>query len=139
MKQSQAFAAFRQSLISNLKHALENELVPEFNSRCEDIRRKSESDFETYHNRAKADNLKKTLTYDLVLHRNAVIDDLQKNLRQQVVERLAGDGAEIREEEVPDPKKEGRMKRITTALFPDQSKARVPNSLWIDYSIFDRV
>ena len=133
MKQSQAFAAFRQSLISNLSHALENELVPEFNSRCEDIRRRSELDFETYHNRAKSDNLKKTLTYDLVLHRNAVIDDLQKNLRSQVVERLAGDGAEIREEEVPDPKKEGRMRRITTALFPDQSKARVPNSLWIDY------
>ena len=80
MKASQAFAAFRQSLITDKQHAIINELVPEFNSQCEDIRRRVEADFNTYHNQAKADNFKKSLTYDLILHRNTVIDAVQEEL-----------------------------------------------------------
>ncbi len=139
MKQSQAFAAFRQSLITDKQHAIINELVPEFNSRCEDIRRKVEVDFDTYKNRAKADNFKKSLTYDLVLHRNEVIRKVQEDLTREVNHRLAEYGARLDTEEVPHPKKEGRMQHVKVAHFPDGSKARVPNGLWIDYAMFDRV
>lgn len=139
MKQSQAFAAFRQSLITDLQHAVMNELVPSFNAQCENIRRRVEEDKETYHNEAKAINLKKSLTYDLVLYRDQILNTVQEDLKTKVLERLMKDGAEVREEEIPHPKKEGRMKRTIMATFPDKSTARVPSALWIDYSMFDRV
>ena len=139
MKQSVAFAAFRQSIITDLNHAVLNDLVPEFNSRCEDIRRRVEEDRLTYHNEAKSSNLRKTLVYDAVLARQQVLDQIQSELQTKIMDRLVADNAEIREEEVPDPKKPNRMKKIITAMFPDKSSARVPSSLWIDFSAFDRV
>ena len=56
--------------------------------------------------------------------------------QKEVDERLAHDGANLVEELVEN---EGRTKRVLTAKFPDGSMARVPQSLWIDYSLFDRV
>ncbi len=139
MKLSQAFAAFRQSLITDKNHAILNELVPSFNAECEDIRRRVEEDFNTYKNQAKADNLKKALTYDLVMRRKQVIEKVQEELQNEVDKRLARDGATIEELEVPDSKREGHVKTILQATFPDESVARVPQALWIDYSAFDRV
>ena len=72
MKQSQAFAAFRLSLITDKNHAILNELVPEFNTQCVAIRERVEKDLNTYHNQAKADNFKKSLTYDLIIARELV-------------------------------------------------------------------
>lgn len=137
MKMSQAFAAFRTSLITNEQFAIANELVPVFNARCEDIRRKHEEDFQKYKNQAKADNLKKSLTYDLVLHRKQVLDVVQQRMEDQINERLAADKAELIEEEIPQER--GRPKKVLTAKFPDGSMARVPQALWIDYNQFDRV
>ena len=136
MKQSQAFAAFRTSLITDKNHAILNELVPVFNSQCEDIRRKAEKDFETYKNQALVDNRKKSAIYDLIMYRKQIIDGVQHDLRDKINERLAKDEATLREEEIDD---NGKIKHITTAIFPDGSFARVPASLWIDYSVFDRV
>lgn len=132
MKQSQAFAAFRTSLITDKNHAILNELVPSFNAQCEDIRRRVDTDFSTYNNRAKADNLGKSLTYDLVLSRKQVIDNVQKDMTERVNDRLAFDGANLRREDIDG-------KSILTAEFPDGSTARVPQKLWIDYGVFDRV
>ena len=132
MKQSQAFAVFRTSLITDKNHAIINELVPVFNSACEDIRRRVETDFSTYHNQAKADNLRKTLIYDLILYRKQVLDGVQKDLHTKVDERLDKDQASLKQETVEN-------KHIVTACFPDGSFARVPSSLWIDFSLFDRV
>lgn len=136
MKASQAFAAFRTSLITDKNHAILNELVPMFNSCCEDIRRKVETDFNTYHNQAKADNLKKSLTYDLVFHRKGVLETVQQSMQRAIDERLAADGAELVEEKIEN---DGRVKHVLTAKFPDGSMARVPQALWVDYSLFDRV
>ena len=132
MKQSQAFAPFRLSLITDKNHAILNELVPVFNSQCEDIRRRVETDFDTYHNQAKSDNLKKSLIYDLVLGRKQMIEHVQQGLTRDINERLAKDGATLVENKIDN-------KSIITAIFPDESSARVPKSLWIDYSVFDRV
>src|SRR3990167_4132028 len=99
MKQSQAFAAFRQSLITDKTHAIMNELVPAFNSRCEDIRRKADADMETYHNEALVKNRVKSAVYDLVLYRKQIIDGVQQDLWSAVNERLAADGARVNEEE----------------------------------------
>ena len=129
MKQSQAFAAFRASLITDKNHSILNELVPVFNSRCEDIRRRVENDFQTYHNQAKTDNLKKTLVYDLVLARKQVLAQTQESFQKAVSERLQKDDASL--EETSD----GHI----VAKFPDNSSARVPHSLWVDYQLFDRV
>ncbi len=137
MKASQAFAAFRTSLITDLNHAILNELVPEFNSRCEDIRRRVDDDFKTYHNQAKSDNFKKTLVYDLVLHRKTVLEGVQKTLSDKITKRLEDDQAAVRTEEISEEGK--KPKTVMIAEFPDKSSARVPMSLWIDYSAFDRV
>ena len=139
MKTSQQFAAFRQSLITDLQHAITSELVPEFNARCEDIRRLAAEDFKKFQNQAKADNYKKTLTYDLVQHRKTVLDKVQEDLDKRIHEKLVQLGASLKQEEQPDPKKEGKMRMTTTAIFPDKSSARVPSALWIDYDQFDRV
>ena len=139
MKYSHAFAAFRTSLITDANHAIKTELVPEFNSRCEDIRRKAETDFETYHNQAKANNLRKSLNYDLILYREQILEEVQKTITDKINERLARDSAELIEETVPDKRVEGRMKNVLTAIFPDKSRSRVPTKLWIDFSMFDRV
>ena len=139
LKQSKAFAAFRASLITDKNHSILNELVPVFNSQCEDIRRKCTEDFQTYHNQAKTDNFRKSLVYDLVLGRQQVIDKVQEDMHREITERLAKDGARLEEEEIPHPEKEGRTKTVLTAFFPDGSKARVPQALWIDYMAFDRV
>ena len=132
MKQSQVFAAFRTSLITDKNHAILNELAPSFNAQAEDIRRRVEKDFNTYQNQAKADNLKKTLVYDLVFGRKQVIDSVQKDIAHAINERLAFDGANLEKSVI-----EG--KTILTAKFPDGSTARVPQNLWIDYSVFHRV
>lgn len=139
LKQSKAFAAFRASLITDKNYAILTELVPAFNAQCEDIRRKLEADLTTYHNQAKTDNFRKSLVYDLVLGRQKVLDQVQQEMQQRINERLKADGATVVEEIVRDPKKEGREKKVLTALFPDGSKARVPQALWIDYNVFDRV
>lgn len=139
LKQSKAFAAFRASLITDKNHAILNELVPTFNAQCEDIRRRCEEDFNTYHNQAKTDNFRKSLVYDLVLGRQQVLDSVQEDMQREITERLVKDGASVKEEEIPDPKREDRTKTVLTAFFPDGSKARVPQALWIDYTAFDRV
>ena len=136
LKQSKAFAAFRASLITDKNHAILNELVPVFNSQCEDIRRRCEEDFQMYHNQAKTDNFRKSLVYDLVLGRQQTLDEVQNTMQQEIAERLAKDRADVKKEEV---EKDGRIKTVLTAFFPDGSKARVPQSLWIDYTVFDRV
>ena len=135
MKQSQAFAAFRTSLITDKNHAILTELAPMFNSECEDIRRRVEKDFETYHNQAKSDNLKKSLVYDLVLGRKQTLAEVQNSMAKSITERLERDGATIRK----DVEDGDYVKNVQTAIFPDGSMARVPQSLWIDYSVFDRV
>lgn len=139
LKQSKAFAAFRASLITDKNHAILNELVPTFNAQCEDIRRRCEEDFNTYHNQAKTDNFRKSLVYDLVLGRQQVLNRVQEDMQREITERLAKDGARLEEEEIPDPKREDRTKMVLAAFFPDGSKARVPQALWIDYKVFDRV
>ena len=139
MKQSQAFAAFRQSLITDKSHAILNELAPAFNARCEDIRRKAREDMETYHNEALVNNRVKSAIYDLVLYRKQIIDGVQNALQQAVTARLADDQAELIEEVHPDDRREGLTKLVHIAKFPDGSSARVPQALWIDYSVFDRV
>ena len=137
MKQSQAFAAFRLSLITDKNHAILNELVPEFNTQCMAIRERVEKDFNTYHNQAKADNFKKSLTYDLIMARDKQIEEVQIELQKSIDERLAWDGASLREDTIPTSN--NRVKTILTAVFPDGSTARVPQKLWIDYSLFERV
>ena len=132
MKMSKAFAAFRQSLITDKNHAILQELAPAFNAAVEDIRRQVEDDFNTYHNQAKADNLRKTLTYDLILHRQEVLRSVQSDLRTIIDERLHRDGAQLRRDRVDN-------KVVIVADFPDGSQARVPTGLWVDYSAFDRV
>lgn len=136
MKANQAFAAFRASLITDKNHAIINELVPAFNSCCEDIRRRVETDFNTYHNQAKADNLKKSLIYDLILGRKKTLEIVQQSMQKTIDNRLAADEAKLEEKIIV---KDGKTKRVLFATFPDGSIARVPYNLYIDYSLFERV
>ena len=137
MKQSQAFAAFRLSLITDKNHAIINELVPEFNIQCKSICERVEKDFNTYHNQAKADNFRRFLTYDLIMARDKQIEEVQTSMQKSIDERLAWDGASLRKDEIT--RANGKMKEVLTAVFPDGSTARVPQKLWIDYSLFERI
>ena len=139
LKQSRAFAAFRSSLITDKEHAILHELAPAYNERVAEIRQKVEDDFQIYHNRAKADNFRKSLVYDLELGLQQTLDSVQKDLQERIHERLNTDGAQVITEKIPDRKREGREKEVLTAIFPDGTKARVPHALWIDYKLFDRV
>lgn len=131
MHKSQAFAAFRTSLVADLQNDLTTELLPKFNSEVEDIRRMVQETLENK-GQALADHYKRARITDLKVRQQDFIDGLNVEMREALVTRVTEYGGSI------ETKKEGE-KEVLEAKFPDGSSARVPKSLWIDYNQFDRI
>jgi len=147
VRASQAFAAFRQSLVSELSNKVYEELQPHFNAEAEDIRRrysdsvKDAADANTENSKKKllelAESNKKARILDLAKRKNDFIASLKVRLNLEITERLTEYKAEVFEEKEP---REGKPDRIVKkAKFPDGSMAKVPQNLYIDYSGFQRV
>jgi hypothetical protein len=128
---SQAFAAFRTELVANLQADIKEELLPKYNSEVEDIRRKAE-DIKGTRGEALADHHKRARMMDLRVRQQVFIDELNKEMRAQLEERVSEYKGTI------ETKMDGD-KEVMEAKFPDGSVARVPKSLWIDYKQFDRI
>lgn len=136
IKRSQAFAAMRQSLLSELSGIVQDELVPQFNSEAEDIRREHEAmRLNPKKGEALADHRKRARIADMVVRRKVFIDDLQSRLQITLGGTVMDYKGEIVEEI-----EEGTGKVLSRkAVFPDGTTAKMPKSLWIDYRQFQRV
>lgn len=147
VRSSQAFAAFRQSLVSELSAKVYDELMPQFNAAVEDIRREYESSVQAANEAptevAKnklielAESHKKARILDLAKRKNDFIGSLRIRLKLEIDGRLTEYKAEVVEEE---EKREGseKTRMVKKAKFPDGSMAKIPQNLYIDYSGFQR-
>ena len=140
MRKSQAFAAFRQSLCTELTAAYLNNLVPQFNAECEDIRREHASTVEEA-NEAKSENAKNKLIelaeankrariMDLNVRKNEFVQSLRTRLKLEQDQRIEEYGGIV-------GTKEGEKGKFVA--FSDGSEAKVARDLWIDYKLLQRV
>ena len=130
---SQAFAAYRTNILAQLQHNLNQELVPHFNAEIVDIRVKYDAD-KVEHGEALADHQKRARILDLKVRQKNFIDGLSAELIEKLSERIkmqpyCGTIVPIQIED----------KTVLEAKFADNSTARVPQRMWIDYSQFQRV
>jgi very-short-patch-repair endonuclease len=135
VKKSQAFAALRTQVITELQGEIQGELVPNFNSEIVDIRKKYETT-RSERGEALADHEKRARITDLKVRQQEFIDECNRDLAARMEKRVKEYGGEI----VTITTGEGKeAKSVLEAKFPDGSTARVPKALWIDYNQFDRV
>ena len=135
IRRSQAFAAMRQIIIDDLMMKV-SEYVERFNAEVEDIRRqRDEMAKDPKHGEAKADHIKRARIQDIVTKRKAFLDSLNTEMHARMEEKVSEYGGEIIEEV-----EEGTDKVLALkANFPDDTTARMPKSLWVDYKQFQRV
>ena len=155
IRTSQAFAARREVIILGLQQALSEDLVPHFNAECFDIRKKYDEtieftkDMEDGPAKTKlielAESNRKARIFDLNLRKRQFIDGLNVDMKMQCKSWLNDyKGEEFEERE---PLKSGathrdgnpRMRTVLKAKFPDGSQAKIPQQLYIDPRLFDRV
>ena len=132
-RMSQAFAAFRTSILAELQDALQKDLVPHFNAEIEDIRK----DYETTvgdKGEALADYKKRQRILDLKVRQKAFIDGLNEDLVETLTKRIQSEpyNGVI----TPVVKDE---KTVLQVVFADKSVAHVPSRMWIDYTQFQGV
>lgn len=149
LKASQAFAAFRQSVTTELTNQVFDKLVPNFNAEAADIRKGYDDAIEVA-NEAPTDaaknrlielaaNTKKARIFDLVRRKNAFIDGLNVRMKLEIKERLDEYKGETYEEEEEDPRNKGKKRKVTKVKFPDGSIAKVPQGLFVDSKLFQRI
>lgn len=131
MRKSQAFAAYRTELVADAQLQIQQELIPQFNSEVEDIRRTTE-EMKASRGEALADHHKRARINDLKLRQQQFIAGLNQEMCEALEKRVKEYGGQITEVEV-----EGKTK--LEAKFDDNSVARMPKSLWVDYNQFHRV
>jgi hypothetical protein len=133
---SQAFAAHRTSVIALLQDNLVKELVPNFNSEVEDIRREHDT-MKGESGEALADHRKRSRIMDLKVRQQEFISGLDKELEETLTKRVVDYGGKVISKTIASDK--GKEKLVLEAEFPDGSTARVPKHLWVDYDQFQRV
>lgn len=131
MRKSQAFAAFRTELVANMQKDIIEELVPKFNAEVEDIRRSTETT-KAERGEALADHHKRARISDLKIRQQKFIDDLNQEMRTAIETRIKEYGGKVETKKV-------ESREVLEAVFDDASVARVPKSLWVDYTLFHRV
>lgn len=136
MKLSQAFASFRTQIVNELQAEISAELIPSFNAEIVDIRSVWEKERQT--SEALADHKKRARIADLVVRRNQYLDAQNLEMRESLENRVKEYKGVINEITLKD-EKTNKDKIILEAKFPDQSTARFPKALWINYKAFERV
>lgn len=133
-----AFATFRNVVIEELKVDVSEELLPNWKAEAEDIRRTHE-ELRATKGDAVADNHKKARVMDLQVRRNMFLDGLNSELQTRMHGRVKDYNGVTTTVKVADPKHDGEMKDVQEVKFPDGSTARVPQRLWIDLNLFERI
>lgn len=132
VRKSQAFAAYRTELVTEMQGDVLQTLVPSFNAEIVDIR-KSTEETKQLKGEALADHHKRARIQDLKVRQQDFIDGLNAELTEKLSKRVDLYGGKIEEKE------NEAGKKVLEATFSDGSVARMPKSLWIDYNLFDRV
>lgn len=135
MKKSQAFAALRNQIVAELTENINSELIPHFNSDVVQIREAFER--EKPESEALAMHRRRARIADLVIKRDEFIKGLNKELHDQLMQRVKDYNGEITEVTVES--EDGKSVKKLEAKFDDGSVARMPKSLWINFKAFDRV
>lgn len=157
IKKSQAFAAFRTSLLAGLQNEIASDLAHQFNAELEDIRIKDGA-HRVYIGSLRvegkeqaavalenlADKEMKARVLDLKLRRQAFLDQLTAKMHASIDQRVADYGGTVATITEPVVGKEGQIKEgqtrnVKKAQFDDGSMAKIPSALWVDYSLFQRL
>lgn len=136
MKKSHAFAALRAAVVADLLNQITTTLVPHFNAEISEIRTRHEA--MRPESEALADHKKRAEIADLIIRRDEFINGLNADLKSTLEKRVVDYGGKIREIEIEDIETQ-KLKKVLEAVFTDESVARFPRKLWIDYKAFDRV
>jgi hypothetical protein len=134
IRKSQAFAALRTQIITELQHQVEKELIPHFNAEVEDIRKEHQR-LTSEGNPALADHTKRARIQDLKVRQQDFLGSLNEDLRDRLGKRVTEYGGKVVEKEVGEGKE---SRKVLEAVFDDGSTARMPKALWIDYNVFQR-
>ena len=146
IRTSQAFAAFRQSIIEQLHAEIENSLVPQFNSEVVDIEKDYTSTVaaseETPTPNAKlalvrvAERNREARVLDLKLRRQHFLNEVQSKLRLEMHQRIDEYKGVVSEET---EERDGRKRLVEKVKFPDGSIAKVPAHVYVDFKQFESV
>lgn len=145
IRSSKAFAAYRQAVIAELTQTLVEQFVPAHNAEIEDIRIEHKKTFDfalTQPDSARnklielADKKRKARILDLAKRKQDFLGSLKVHLNIEMKERLTEYNAEQVEEM---EERNGKEVKVVKAVFPDGSKAKIPQGLFIDFSLFQRI
>jgi hypothetical protein len=149
IRASQAFAAYRQAVISELNEELVTSFLPQFNAEVFDIQ-KQFTDTENYitenhasddaNNKIKelAEKKKHARTMDLMFRKNKFLESLTLKMKMEMLNRVNEYGGE-QFEEMEEHAGRTKPRKVLKAKFPDGSVAKIPQQLHIDWSLFQRV
>lgn len=132
-----AFATHRTAVIESLKASITKELVPNFNAEIENIRRVFEEEKDDL-GESTAIHCRRGRIMDLKVRQQQFIDSLNADLFKDLKKRVEEYKGKMIDKTITDGKS-GKEKLVHEAEFPDGSTARVPNALWVDYTVFHRV
>lgn len=134
---SQAFAAFRNEQCAIAQNSIQTVLVPEFNAEAEDIRRTYETESkDPAIGEALAMHRKRARILDLNVRKQQFIQELDNEMQEALTKRVMDYKGTIAAKTITEGDKQ---KEVLEAVFPDESFARVPKKLWVDYRQFQRV
>ena len=149
VKMSQAFAAYRAVVISEVQQKIALDLSYKFNAEIEDIRKGTEEQLSYVASlraegkeaaAASIENLaeksQRARLLDLQMRRSQVLDELNKDMLHKLDQRLSEYGAEVGLVNEPVSPNSEKTHSVKKAQFPDGSQAKVPMQLWVDYSQF---
>lgn len=131
-----AFATHRNDVISELQTDVTEKLVPEFNAEIMDIV-KEYDDLKDRKGEACANSRKHARVLDLKVRQQLFIANLDKELNERMESRIKAYNGKVKPIKAADSK--GTEKEVLEVTFPDESVARVPKRLWINYDQFQRV
>ena len=148
VRASQAFAANRKAVISELLNKLNLEFVPSYNAEIEDIRRQfekmvtfaDEQPISAQALKEAAESRRKARILDINKRKNEFIQSLQVHMKMELAEKIKEyGGTEFEDEESIEGAEEGKTRKVNKVKFPDGSMAKVPRNLFIDYQAFAKV
>ena len=146
IRTSQAFAAFRSSLIAELQNDLQSKLLPSYNACVFDIQKefdtatKAASEMESENAQKKlvelAEKNRHARILELAVKRRDFIQSLTLDLKMQQHEKLKEYEATVEDAE---EERNGKVRKFQQAVFKDGSRAKIAAELWVNFADFQRV
>ena len=136
------FAACRTAMLAELQADIQTNLIPQFNSEIEDIRRQGA---ETEEFAADQPELAKAALLNLVRARRSArlleltnkrrqfLDGIKLRLKLEMSEKASELSGTITTHT------DDRNRTVEVVQFPDGSSTKMPNNVYVDFSQFDRL